>query len=98
MSNLKKKTQYPYNDQITFELIEEGDVHFRVITNEKGTFIDLRKFFYDKPSQKGVRLSTEVFERIWKAYKNEDKKDEESEKNTPQDIDKKTIFPKKVKK
>ena len=57
MNSLKKKTQYPYNDQITFELVEEGDVHFRVITNEKGTFIDLRKFFYDKPSQKGIRLS-----------------------------------------
>ena len=98
MNNLKKKTQDPYNDQITFELVEEGDVHFRVITNEKGTFIDLRKFFYDKPSPKGIRLSTEVFERIWKAYKNEDKKDEKREKNTSQDIDKKTIFPKKVKK
>lgn len=98
MNNLNKKTAYPYNDQTIFELVEEGHVHFRVITNEKGTFIDLRKFFYDKPSQKGIRLSTEAFERIWKAYKNEDKKDEESEKNTSQDVDKKTIFPKKVKK
>ena len=98
------KKPYPYDDKILFEFVEEGDVHFQVLSNEKGTFVDIRKYFADKPSKKGIRIPVDVFERIYKTYmtseydklKNEDIK----EVTTAIDSDKKInagIF-KKVKK
>lgn len=100
MSNdkqLNKKTPYPYNDTTMFEMLEEGDIHFRVISNEKGMFVDIRKFLFGKPSQKGIRVSVDSFERMYKAYmksdydqlKDEDIKDinkeieKEKENDTP---------------
>lgn len=68
MSSLKKKSPYPYNDITNYEMVEEGDIHFRVISNEKGVYADIRKYFYGKPSQKGVRMPIEAFERMYKAY------------------------------
>lgn len=100
MDSLRRKKPYPYNDQVTFELNEEGDIRLRIISNEKGIYADLRKYYMDKPTQKGIRMPIEVFERIYKAYiKNEsDKKDEENEKNVSQEINKNIMFPKKIKK
>lgn len=84
-SQLNKKTPYPYNDKITFET-SENDVHLRIIENEKGTYIDFRKFFSGRPSTKGVRLPVESFDKIIDAYQNanvEDKKEESKENETP---------------
>ena len=87
MSNtqLNKKTPYPYNDKVTFETSENG-VYLRVIENEKGTYIDLRKFFSGKPSTKGVRLTVDAFDKIIDAYQHadiEEKKDDSKENETP---------------
>lgn len=95
MNNLKKKSAYPYNDQIVFELNEENDIRFRVINNEKGSFVDIRKFFNDKPSPKGIRMSVDVFERIYKAYMKSDydkmKDEDNKESNTPSECDRKPV-------
>ena len=74
------KKPYPYNDQILFEIVEEGDLRFRVLNNEKGTFVDIRRYFNDKPSPKGIRLPIEVFDKILKSYMASDYKlkDEDS--------------------
>lgn len=99
-----KKRSYPYNDQIRFEIIEEGNIHFRVISNEKGMFIDIRIFYSenDKPSPKGLRMPIEVFERIYKAYMKSDFdkiKDEDIKKDDATEVNKKTgIDAKKIKK
>ena len=87
MSNtqLNKKTPYPYNDKVTFESTE-NDVHLRVIENEKGSYIDIRKFFSGRPSTKGVRLPVDAFDRLIDAYQHadiEEKKDDSKENETP---------------
>lgn len=82
---LNKKTPYPYNDKITFESTE-NDVHLRVIENEKGSYIDIRKFFSGRPSTKGVRLPIDAFDRLIEAYQHadfEEKRDETKENETP---------------
>lgn len=79
------KKPYPYNDQVLFENVEEGDIHFQVLSNEKGTFVDIRKYFSDKPSRKGIRMPIEVFEKVYKSYVNSDYnkvKDEDSKEVT----------------
>ena len=62
------KKPYPYDDKILFEIVEEGDIHLQVLSNEKGTFIDIRKYFSGKPSKKGIRIPVEIFERLYQAY------------------------------
>ena len=70
MNNLKKP--YPYDDKILFENIEEGNVHLRVLSNEKGVFVDVRKYYDDKPSRKGIRMPIETFESLYKTYMKSD--------------------------
>lgn len=69
MLNSKKQTPYPYNDKVIMETVE-NDVHFRVISNERGVFVDIRKYFNMKPTQKGVRMPVDSFDNIYKAYMN----------------------------
>lgn len=90
-----KKRNYPYNDKIQFEVIEEGNIHLRVISNEKGMFVDIRRFYSESgnPSPKGLRMPIDVFERIYKAYiksdfdkmENKDIKEDDALKLKPDD-------------
>lgn len=66
------KKPYPYDDKILYENIEEGNVHLRVLSNEKGVFVDVRKYFDDKPSRKGIRMPVETFENLYKTYMKSD--------------------------
>ena len=36
----------------------------RFISNEKGTFFDFRRYFYGRPSQKGVRVTKETTKQL----------------------------------
>ena len=59
---LGKKTQkqeYNLNDQVQEEKVFGNDIHIKKLMNEYGTYIDIRKFMYGKPSKKGIRLKME---------------------------------------
>lgn len=60
----KQKREYALSDVVHDEKIFTREVHARVITNENGTFIDVRKYFYGKPSQKGIRMNVEEFKSL----------------------------------
>lgn len=78
----KPKTPYPYNDKVIAEQVFTNDINFRVLKNEKGTFIDVRKYFYGRPSQKGVRIPLDDFEAMLRLFKDsldEMRLDEEKE-------------------
>lgn len=98
------KKPYPYDDKILYENIEGENVHLRVLSNEKGVFVDVRKYFHDKPSRKGIRIPVETFESLYKTYMKSDydkmKDEDDKEVTIPIESDKKVnagIF-KKVKK
>jgi hypothetical protein len=67
----KKKKPYVYNDHILFEYIEE-DIHLQVISNERGVYVDIRRFFDGRPSSRGIRMPVDVFERVYKGYAKSD--------------------------
>lgn len=83
----KPKTPYPYNDKVIAEQLFTGDVNFRILSNEKGSFIDLRRYFYGRPSQKGVRIPFDDFEgmiKLYEAQRDELKLDED--KQSPSEV------------
>lgn len=62
--NKKTKREYAFNDVVHDEKIFTREVHARVITNENGTYVDVRKYFYGKPSQKGIRMTVDEFKSL----------------------------------
>lgn len=60
----KTKREYAFNDVVHDEKIFTREVHARVITNENGTYVDVRKYFYGRPSQKGIRMTIDEFKSL----------------------------------
>lgn len=57
------KQEYQLNDTVIVEK-EYGVFKARFISNEKGTFFDFRRYFYGRPSQKGVRVTKETTKQL----------------------------------
>lgn len=57
------KQEYQLNDTVIVEK-EYGVFRARFISNEKGTFFDFRRYFYGRPSQKGVRVTKETTKQL----------------------------------
>ena len=56
--------EYQLNDTIHAEMVFYGDVHSKVLSNERGMFIDIRKYAYGKPTRRGVRMPIEEFKKM----------------------------------
>ena len=52
----QKPKKYELTDKIKRERVFGDSIHCRLLTNERGTYIDLRKFFRDKPTKRGIRF------------------------------------------
>lgn len=97
-----EKSEYKYNDKILIEQEFSKFVKFRVLSNEKGTFVDIRRYFKETPTKKGIRIPAEEFDTMVKLFKasydelplDEEKKTETSQvlKPTP------TLANKRIKK
>ena len=61
--NPAPKQEYQLNDTVIIEK-EYGVFKARFISNEKGTFFDFRRYFYGRPSQKGVRVTKETTKQL----------------------------------
>lgn len=59
-----KKRKYDLNDKTIHERIFFDCLHGKIIKNEKGHYIDIRKYFNRHPSTKGVRLRIDDFEEV----------------------------------
>lgn len=57
----KKRRPYIYNDFIEKEWKVDNDIVIRVINNESGRFVDMRRYYGDKPTRKGLRLRDVLF-------------------------------------
>ena len=91
MSKLNKKTPYPYNDVVVFEKVE-SEIHFQYIRNERGEYVDIRRYANNRPTLKGIRMPVETFNSFL-AYYEESKDDEKKEdKKDPHES---TVFKKK---
>lgn len=85
---------YPYNDVVIFEENINSYIKMRGLKNEKGSFIDLRKFLGGKPTSKGIRVSFEDFDGVVKSYNLhcDELKLEEEEKKPEQIQPQKTVM------
>ena len=55
----QEKNEYLLNDQVVEERVFANDIRVREINNERGSYIDIRKYIFGKPTKKGVRLTKE---------------------------------------
>ena len=60
----KEKRKYDLNDTTVDEKIFFDCLHGKVIKNEKGYYVDIRKYFNRHPSTKGVRLRVDDFKQV----------------------------------
>jgi hypothetical protein len=67
----KKRKEYELKDNIISVINLDGGVKIEVLENERGKFVDLRKYFNDNPTKKGIRLTTEKFKQIIEIIKND---------------------------
>ena len=60
----KEKRKYDLNDKTLNEKIFFDCLHGKIIKNEKGHYVDIRKYFNRHPSTKGIRLRIDDFEEV----------------------------------
>ena len=63
------KKAYELTDVVLAEK-DFNNIHFQLLKNEKGTFVDLRRFYMHRPTTKGIRMTPEAFQEIM-TYANE---------------------------
>lgn len=56
-NKVTKGSQYDLNDEEISRVTLEGDVVVRLISNDKGVFIDIRKHYKGYPTKKGIRFA-----------------------------------------
>lgn len=60
-SKKKKKKEYDIDDTIIRDVSLAGDIHVRLISNTYGYFVDIRKYFKNYPTKKGIRILATKF-------------------------------------
>jgi hypothetical protein len=55
------KKEYDLDDTIIRDIALAGNIHFQLISNVNGYFIDIRKFFNGYPTKKGIRILASKF-------------------------------------
>ncbi|MBP3916225.1 hypothetical protein [Clostridium sp.] len=56
----KKKT-YDIDDTVIRDISLTGDIHVRLISNVNGYFVDIRKYYKQYPTKKGIRILASKF-------------------------------------
>ena len=57
----KKKKTYDIDDTVIRDITLTGDIHVRLISNVNGYFVDIRRYFKQDPTQKGIRILASKF-------------------------------------
>lgn len=55
------KREYDLDDSIIRDIVLAGNIHFQLISNVNGYFVDIRKFFNGYPTKKGIRILASKF-------------------------------------
>ena len=69
----KKKT-YDIEDTIIREVTLTGDIRIKLISNINGYFVDIRKYYKQYPTKKGIRMLASKFSIAAEYLKNDLKK------------------------
>ena len=68
---LNKKRTYELNDKTISSVILDGGIKIQLIENEKGKYIDIRKFYNEHPTKKGIRLPVQKFKQTLDVLRND---------------------------
>lgn len=68
---LPKKKEYELQDNVVTLITLDNNVKVKVLENEKGKFVDLRKYYGELPTKKGIRVTTDKFKEIIEVIKND---------------------------
>lgn len=55
------KKEYDIDDTVLRDITLAGDIHFQLISNINGYFVDIRKYFKSYPTKKGIRMLASKF-------------------------------------
>lgn len=70
-SGHKRKPVYNLDDNVIKVIRADNDVHFKLLTNNKGVFVDMRRYNRGFPTQKGVRVYASVFNKVAELLKDD---------------------------
>ena len=57
----KEKKVYDIDDTIMRDITLAGDIHVQLISNVNGYYVDIRKYFKQYPTKKGIRMLATKF-------------------------------------
>lgn len=70
-SGYKRKPVYSLDDNVIKVIRADNDVQFKLLTNNKGVFVDMRRYNRGFPTQKGVRVYASVFSKVAELLKDD---------------------------
>ncbi len=68
---LNKKREYDLNDRNICSVKLDKNIRVSLIENEKGQYVDIRKYYNDFPTKKGIRLEVHVFKDVIESLKDD---------------------------
>ena len=73
LAEKKKKEEpvYDIDDTVIRDVTLPGGIHFKLISNVNGYFIDIRKWFNGHPTKKGIRILASKFATAAELLKND---------------------------
>ena len=69
--NLNKKREYDLNDKNICSIKLDKNIRVALIENEKGQYVDVRKYYNDFPTKKGIRIEASIFKDVIESLKDE---------------------------
>ena len=68
---MNKKTEYDLHDKKLVSIQLEKNIQVCLLENEKGQYVDLRKYYNDFPTKKGIRIEAHAFKDVIESLKEE---------------------------
>ena len=66
-----KKREYDLNDKNIISVQLPGNIKVALIENEKGKFVDIRKYYNNFPTRRGIRLDAVTFKNVIEEIKDD---------------------------
>lgn len=66
-----KKRDYDLNDKRIMSIQLDKNIKVCLIENEKGQYVDIRKYYNDFPTKKGIRIDAHIFKDVTESLKEE---------------------------
>ncbi len=67
----QKKKDYDLNDKIIISVQLDKNIKVSLIENEKGQYVDIRKYYNEYPTKKGIRIDAVTFKSVIESLKDD---------------------------